>query len=51
VTNVCIEDMAAELENHLPSSEIFRGKYETKHVRLTLPAAGTHWLLTQTEVG
>ena len=42
MTNVCIEDMAAELENHLLSdmaaelenhllsSEIFRGKYETK---------------------
>jgi len=43
--------MAAEVENHLMSPEIFRGKYETKHGTLTLPAAGTHWLLTQTEVG
>ena len=54
MTNVCIEDMAAELENHLLSSEIFRGKYETKHITLatlTLPAAAKHWLLTQTEVG
>ena len=53
-TNVCIEDMAAELENHLLSSEIFKGKYETKHITLatlTLPAAAKHWLLTQTEVG
>jgi hypothetical protein len=49
--NEYIEDMAAEVENHLLSPEIFIGKYETKHVTLTLPAAGTHWLLTQTEVG
>jgi len=54
MTNVSIEDMAAELESHLLSSQIFRGKYETKHVTLvtlTLPAAAKHWLLTQTEVG
>jgi hypothetical protein len=47
---MCVNDMAAEMENHLASFEVFRCQYETKHVALTLPAAGTHWLLTQTEV-